>query len=147
RQALPLRHSARAPCPRRRRAEGGGVGRRADRLGDAGRRQARRPDHYGRVPRADRRTPGGLPAAVPEARRPAPVRPGKRPAPELIQAGSAETLLDDAIRLAEAAGSADVSVTLEVWPRMIHAWPVWNARLEPGRRALMQAGEFTRRCL
>ena len=28
---------------------------------------------------------------------------------------------------------------------MIHAWPLWNARLEPGRRALMQAGEFIRR--
>ena len=24
---------------------------------------------------------------------------------------------------------------------MIHAWPLWNARLEPGRRALMQAGD------
>jgi epsilon-lactone hydrolase len=65
--------------------------------------------------------------------------------PALIQVGSAETLLDDAVRLAEAAGAADVSVTLEVWPHMIHAWPVWNARLEPGRRALMQAGEFMRR--
>ncbi len=65
--------------------------------------------------------------------------------PTLIQVGSAETLLDDATRLAEAAGAADVDVTLEVWPHMIHAWPVWNARLEPGRRALMQAGEFMRR--
>ncbi len=65
--------------------------------------------------------------------------------PTLIQVGSAETLLDDATRLAEAAGAADVDVTLEVWPHMIHAWPVWNARLEPGRRALMQAGAFMRR--
>ena len=63
----------------------------------------------------------------------------------LIQVGSDETLLSDATRLAEAAGAADVSVTLEVWPHMIHAWPVWNAQLEPGRRALMQAGEFMRR--
>jgi epsilon-lactone hydrolase len=30
---------------------------------------------------------------------------------------------------------------------MIHAWPVWNARLEPGRRALMNAGAFLRRNL
>jgi len=65
--------------------------------------------------------------------------------PTLIQVGSAETLLDDAARLAEAAGAADAPVTLEVWPQMIHAWPVWNAHLEPGRRALMQAGEFMRR--
>jgi acetyl esterase/lipase len=40
----------------------------------------------------------------------------------LIQVGSAETLLDDAVRLAAVAGAADVRVTLEVWPDMIHAW-------------------------
>jgi epsilon-lactone hydrolase len=62
--------------------------------------------------------------------------------PTLIQIGSAETLLDDAVRLAAAAGEADVSATLEIWPRMIHAWPLWNARLEPGRRALAHAGAF-----
>jgi acetyl esterase/lipase len=56
--------------------------------------------------------------------------------------GSAETLLDDATRFASAAGAADVAVTLEVWPHMIHAWPVWNARLEQGRQALMRAGTF-----
>jgi monoterpene epsilon-lactone hydrolase len=64
--------------------------------------------------------------------------------PVLIQVGSAETLLSDATRLAEAAGSADVDVTLEIWPHMIHAWPVWNAGLEDGRRALASAGEFIR---
>jgi monoterpene epsilon-lactone hydrolase len=64
--------------------------------------------------------------------------------PVLIQVGSAETLLSDATRLAEAAGSADVDVTLGIWPRMIHAWPVWNAALEDGRRALAKAGEFIR---
>jgi monoterpene epsilon-lactone hydrolase len=62
--------------------------------------------------------------------------------PTLIQIGSAETLLDDAVRLAAAAGSADVRTTLEIWPHMIHAWPLWNARLEPGRRALAHAGAF-----
>ena len=65
--------------------------------------------------------------------------------PALIQVGSAETLLSDAVRLAERAGEADSPVTLEIWPHMIHAWMMWNARLEPGRRALMQAGEFMRR--
>jgi acetyl esterase/lipase len=44
----------------------------------------------------------------------------------LIQVGSAETLLDDASRLAAAMGAADVAVTLEIWPRMIHAWALWN---------------------
>src|SRR5207247_714463 len=50
--------------------------------------------------------------------------------PMLIQVGSDETLLDDATRLAARAGAADVAVTLEIWPHMIHAWTLWNARLE-----------------
>ena len=65
----------------------------------------------------------------------------------LIQVGSAEGLLDNATRFAGAAGAADVPVTLEVWPHMIHAWHLWNARLEPGRAALRNAGAFIRRSL
>jgi epsilon-lactone hydrolase len=64
--------------------------------------------------------------------------------PMLIQIGSDETLLDDATRLAARAGAADVAVTLEIWPHMIHAWPLWNAHLEDGRRALASAGSFIR---
>lgn len=64
--------------------------------------------------------------------------------PTLIQVGSAETLLADATRFAAAIGTADVQATLEIWPRMIHAWPLWNARLEAGRRALAHAGAFIR---
>ena len=64
--------------------------------------------------------------------------------PMLIQVASTETLLDDATRFARAAGAADVAVTLEIWPHMIHAWPLWNAQLEPGRRALASAGAFVR---
>jgi acetyl esterase/lipase len=64
--------------------------------------------------------------------------------PVLVQVGSAETLLDDAVRFAAAAGAADVAVTLEIWPHMIHAWPMWNATLADGRRALERAGEFIR---
>ena len=64
--------------------------------------------------------------------------------PILIQVGSAETLLDDATRFAAVAGAADVPTTLEVWPHMIHAWHLWNAHLEPGRRALVSAGAFIR---
>src|SRR5262249_36369875 len=37
-------------------------------------------------------------------------------APLLIQVGAAETLLDDAIRLAKIAGAADVRVDLQIWP-------------------------------
>jgi epsilon-lactone hydrolase len=64
--------------------------------------------------------------------------------PILIQVGSAETLLDDATRFAAVAGAADVPVTLEIWPHMIHAWHLWNAHLKPGRRALVSAGAFIR---
>ena len=64
--------------------------------------------------------------------------------PTLVQVGSAETLLDDATRFAAVAGAADVRVTLEIWPHMIHAWPLWNAHLEPGRLALASAGAFIR---
>jgi len=65
--------------------------------------------------------------------------------PALIQVGSDETLLDDAVRFARAAGLANVNVTLQVWPHMIHAWAMWNAKLAEGREALVQAGEFMRR--
>ena len=67
--------------------------------------------------------------------------------PLLIQVGSAETLLADATRLAQAAGAVDVAVTLEIWPDMIHAWPMWNAHLDAGRRALASAGAFMRQRL
>src|SRR5947199_5454084 len=66
--------------------------------------------------------------------------------PMLIQVGSAETL-NDATRFAAVAGAADVAVTLQIWPHMIHAWPMWNAHLEGGRRALASAGKFIRRYL
>jgi acetyl esterase/lipase len=64
--------------------------------------------------------------------------------PTLLQVGSDETLLDDASRFAAAAGAAAVPVTLEIWPHMIHAWPMWNAHLDAGRRALASAGAFIR---
>jgi monoterpene epsilon-lactone hydrolase len=64
--------------------------------------------------------------------------------PTLIQIGSDETLLDDSVRFAAAAGKANVAMTLEIWPHMIHAWHLWNAHLEDGRRALASAGAFMR---
>ena len=62
--------------------------------------------------------------------------------PTLIQVGTAETLLDDAVRLTRAAAIADAAVTLQTWPHMIHAFPVWNGMLGEGRRALAEAGRF-----
>ncbi len=67
--------------------------------------------------------------------------------PTLIQVGSDETLLDDSVRFAAVAGAADVAVTLEIWPHMIHAWPLWNAHLAAGRDALANAGAFMRQHL
>jgi acetyl esterase/lipase len=66
--------------------------------------------------------------------------------PLMIQVGSAETLLSDSTRLAEAAGAVDVPVTLEIWPHMIHAFPMWNAKLAAGRAALASAGAFMQGC-
>jgi acetyl esterase/lipase len=64
--------------------------------------------------------------------------------PMLIQVGSAETLLSDSLRLAAAAGAADVRVTLQVWPGMIHAWHLFHPQLAEGRAALAEAGAFAR---
>jgi epsilon-lactone hydrolase len=68
-------------------------------------------------------------------------------APLLIQVGAAETLLDDAIRLAQRAGAADVFVDLQIWPEMVHVWPLYWPELKAGKRALDDAGAFIRRAL
>lgn len=65
-------------------------------------------------------------------------------APLLIQVGSAETLLDDAIRLAQVAGAADVAVDLQIWPEMIHVWHLYYPDLSAGVRAIAAGGEFAR---
>jgi monoterpene epsilon-lactone hydrolase len=68
-------------------------------------------------------------------------------APLLIQVGAAETLLDDAIRLAQRAGAADVRVDLQVWPEMVHVWPLFWPELDAGKRALDEAGAWIRQAL
>jgi epsilon-lactone hydrolase len=65
-------------------------------------------------------------------------------APLYIQVGAAETLLDDAIRLAGVAGAADVPVTLEVWPEMVHVWHLFHPRLSAGRRAIAAGARYVR---
>jgi acetyl esterase/lipase len=65
-------------------------------------------------------------------------------APLYIQAGAVETLLDDAIRLAGIAGAADVPVTLEVWPEMVHVWHLFHPRLAAGRRAIAAGARHMR---
>jgi epsilon-lactone hydrolase len=65
-------------------------------------------------------------------------------APLLIQVGAAETLLDDALRLAKIAGAADVGVDLEIWPEMIHVWHLFHPELDAGRRAIAKGGAVVR---
>jgi acetyl esterase/lipase len=65
-------------------------------------------------------------------------------APMLIQVGSEETLLDDALMLAARAGHAQVPVTLEIAPEMIHVWHFFHPILGEARRAIADAGAFMR---
>src|SRR5437773_2530568 len=65
-------------------------------------------------------------------------------APLLIQVGAAETLLDDAIRLARVAGAADVHVELQIWPEMVHVWHLFHPEVTAGRRAIEAGGAFVR---
>ena len=62
--------------------------------------------------------------------------------PLLIQVGTAETLLDDSIRLAERAKSVGVDVALELWDDMIHVWQFCAAILPEGQQAIDRIGEF-----
>jgi epsilon-lactone hydrolase len=65
-------------------------------------------------------------------------------APLLIQVGAAETLLDDAMRLAKAAGAADVRVDLQIWPEMVHVWHIFHPELKAGKRAIEAGGAYVR---
>ena len=62
--------------------------------------------------------------------------------PLLIQVGTAETLLDDATRLAARARAAGVDVTLEPWEDMIHVWHFMASMLPEGQQAIDRIGEF-----
>jgi acetyl esterase/lipase len=65
--------------------------------------------------------------------------------PLLIQVGTAETLLDDASRLAERARKAGVSVSYEPWDGMIHVWHLFAPMLDEGQQAIDRIGEFVRK--
>ena len=62
--------------------------------------------------------------------------------PMLIQAGTHEVLLDDAVRLAAQAASADIAVTLDVTPGVPHVFQAYHAILDEGAAALDRAGQF-----
>ena len=62
--------------------------------------------------------------------------------PLIIQAGSHEVLLDDALRLAREAATADVEVTLEITPGVPHVFQAYSALLDEAPAALDRAGEL-----
>jgi epsilon-lactone hydrolase len=62
--------------------------------------------------------------------------------PLIIQAGSHEVLLDDAVRLAQQAAAADVEVMLDITSRVPHVFQAYSAILDEGAAALDRAGQF-----
>ncbi len=62
--------------------------------------------------------------------------------PLLLQVGDAETLLDDATRLAARARAAGVEVELEVWPEMVHVFQAFAPMLPEGREAIARIGAW-----
>ncbi len=64
--------------------------------------------------------------------------------PVLVQVGTAETLLDDATRIAEKLHAAGVDVRLAVWPNMLHVFPMFAPVLSEGRDGCIEIGNFIR---
>ena len=62
--------------------------------------------------------------------------------PLIIQAGTHEVLLDDAVRLARQAATADVAVTLDVTPGVPHVFQAYYPILDEAAAALDRAGQF-----
>jgi epsilon-lactone hydrolase len=62
--------------------------------------------------------------------------------PLIIQAGSHEVLLDDAVRLARQAATADVEVTLDITPQVPHVFQAYYPILDEAAAALDRAGQL-----
>ena len=62
--------------------------------------------------------------------------------PLIIQAGTHEVLLDDALRLARQAADADVEVTLDITPGVPHVFQAYHPILDEAAAALDRAGQF-----
>jgi epsilon-lactone hydrolase len=62
--------------------------------------------------------------------------------PLIIQAGTHEVLLDDAIRLARQAATADVEVTLDITPGVPHVFQAYSPLLDEAGAALDRAGQL-----
>ncbi len=62
--------------------------------------------------------------------------------PLIIQAGTHEVLLDDALRLAQRAATADVAVTLDITPGVPHVFQAYHQILDEAAAALDRAGQL-----
>jgi acetyl esterase/lipase len=62
--------------------------------------------------------------------------------PLLIQVGASEILRDEAIAVAKKAEVNGVSVTLEVWPEMVHCWQLFASKVPEGQEAIDHIGTF-----
>jgi monoterpene epsilon-lactone hydrolase len=62
--------------------------------------------------------------------------------PLIIQAGTHEVLLDDALRLAQRAAADDVEVTLDITPRVPHVFQAYYPILDEAAAALDRAGQL-----
>lgn len=62
--------------------------------------------------------------------------------PMLIQVGSDEMLLDDAIRLAAKAERDGVAVTLKIFDRMWHVWHLFAKLMPEAKQAIGELGSF-----
>jgi acetyl esterase/lipase len=62
--------------------------------------------------------------------------------PLIIQVGTHEVLLDDAVRLAGQAASADVQVTLDITPGVPHVFQAYHPILDEAAAALDRAGQL-----
>jgi monoterpene epsilon-lactone hydrolase len=62
--------------------------------------------------------------------------------PLIIQAGTHEVLLDDAVRLARQAATADVEVTLDITPGVPHVFQSFYPILDEAAAALDRAGQL-----
>jgi monoterpene epsilon-lactone hydrolase len=62
--------------------------------------------------------------------------------PLIIQAGTHEVLLDDAIRLARQAATADVQVSLDITPAVPHVFQAYFPILDEATAALDRAGQL-----
>src|SRR5262249_17423918 len=64
--------------------------------------------------------------------------------PLLVHVGTSETLLDDAVRLAEPARAAGVDVPPEPWEDMIHVWQLFAPLLPEADEAIVRIGAWVR---